>query len=143
MDEIMIGLEEREDGLVLVRLRGPGKVTTLSRKMLEALKEMVSHLEKLPTARAAVFLGDKASGFMAGANLKELLAAWDEARDRSALGKMAEEVVGRCQSIFNRIEGLPYPTLAAIHGACLGGGFEFALAWRIGRTNPTFQAPPM
>jgi 3-hydroxyacyl-CoA dehydrogenase/enoyl-CoA hydratase/3-hydroxybutyryl-CoA epimerase len=128
MDETYIRLEEREDGLVLVRLRGPGKVTTLSRKMLGCLEEMVSHLEKLPTARAAIFLGDKPSGFLAGADLKELLEAWDEAKDPEALGKMAEEVVGRCQSIFNRLEGLPYPTLAAIHGACLGGGYEFALA---------------
>lgn len=128
MDETYIGLEERKDGLVLVRLRGPGKVTTLSRKMLEALEEMVGQLEKLATARAAIFLGDKPLGFMAGADLKELLAAWDECDDEAALRASAEEAVGQCQSIFNRIEKLPYPTVAAIHGACLGGGYEFALA---------------
>ncbi len=128
MDEEYVGLEELEDGIVLVHLRGPKEVTTLSRKMLEALEQMVSALEKKSSTKAVVFLGSKKTGFMAGADLKELLEAWDEAEDEKALAKMAEEAVGQCQRIFDRIAALPCMTVAAIHGACLGGGYEFALA---------------
>lgn len=124
-----VELETLEDGIALIWLYGDPtkKVTTLSEKMLEELEGLLTRLEKMPTTRAAIFLGRRSSGFMAGADLEELLAAW-EGKTRDEIRGLAVEASGRLQDIYNRVEKLPYPTIAAIHGACLGGGFELALA---------------
>lgn len=128
MNPEYVALEELEGGFYLVKLRGAEKVTTLSNEMLEALEQLATALEKKPTTRAAIFIGDKPTGFMAGADLKQLVAAWEDADGPEAVKALAIEAAGRCQRIFDRIAGLPFPTVAAIHGACLGGGYELALA---------------
>ncbi len=66
-----------------------------------------------------VFLSAKPSVFVAGADLKGL---------GSARGESLRGLVERGQRLFSEIAGLPMPTVAAIHGACLGGGLELALA---------------
>jgi 3-hydroxyacyl-CoA dehydrogenase/enoyl-CoA hydratase/3-hydroxybutyryl-CoA epimerase len=64
--------------------------------------------------------GAKPSGFLAGADLHEFtrIANTEEARSLSARG----------QELFNKLEGMPMPTMAVVHGPCLGGGLEMALA---------------
>ena len=49
------------------------------------------------------------------------------------------EISRRGQQLFDRIERLPMPTVAVIHGPCLGGGLEFALAcqYRVARDDET------
>lgn len=69
-----------------------------------------------------VFRSSKPSGFLAGADIHRL----QEISSRED----AEWVLQQGQNLFNEIEGLPIPTLAVIHGPCLGGGLEFALACR-------------
>jgi 3-hydroxyacyl-CoA dehydrogenase/enoyl-CoA hydratase/3-hydroxybutyryl-CoA epimerase len=72
----------------------------------------------------------KPEGFIAGADVGEF--------DRLADPAQAEQHIRRVHTLLARIEDLPIPTLALIHGVCLGGGLELALAcrYRIASDDP-------
>jgi len=97
------------------------KVNTLSSRFFDWFEGIVGDLEREPPA-ALVIVSGKADGFVAGADLEELLQVGDQAAVLAMLG--------RGHDLMQRIAGLPFPTVAAIHGACLGGGLELALACR-------------
>ncbi|MEP2775715.1 MAG: 3-hydroxyacyl-CoA dehydrogenase NAD-binding domain-containing protein [Luteolibacter sp.] len=91
------------------------------------LKELSGKLDELatqPEVKGLLIRSAKPDIFIAGADLKELSTARN--------GKL-DDLIATGQTLFNRIADLPYPTVAAIHGACVGGGYELALAcdWRV------------
>jgi len=94
---------------------------TLSQDVLAALDAVLDELEADPPA-GLVFRSGKENGFIAGADIEEFRGLTDIPR--------VEELVRRGHAIVDRIERLPYPTVALIHGFCLGGGLELALACR-------------
>ncbi|HEU5174015.1 MAG TPA: fatty acid oxidation complex subunit alpha FadJ [Gemmatimonadaceae bacterium] len=81
-------------------------------------------------ARGIVLMSGKPDSFIAGADIEQLLGV------RSA--PEAERISRTGHAFFERLEKSPVPVLAAIHGACLGGGLELALAcaWRIATDHP-------
>jgi 3-hydroxyacyl-CoA dehydrogenase/enoyl-CoA hydratase/3-hydroxybutyryl-CoA epimerase len=88
-----------------------------------ALIELNNHLDYIagnPTLKGVILTSAKKSIFIAGADLTTLSRAKspEELRPLIELG----------QSVFNRLVALGLPTVAAIHGACVGGGYEIALA---------------
>lgn len=115
-------IDQDNDGIVWLHLDKPdSQANVLSQDVLRELRDIISDLEKQPP-RGVVFISDKDSGFIAGADIKEfpLIKTEEQAREALNLG----------HSICNSIENLPCPTVAAIHGFCLGGGMELALACR-------------
>jgi 3-hydroxyacyl-CoA dehydrogenase/enoyl-CoA hydratase/3-hydroxybutyryl-CoA epimerase len=111
-----------EDGIAWLRLDDPGKkVNTLSTRLFEWFERQIASLERERPEGLVIYSG-KPDGFVAGADLEELLAV----ADKESVIAMLE----RGHDLMERLAGLPFPTVAAIHGACLGGGLELALACR-------------
>lgn len=115
--------ERGEDGVLLLTLDVPGeKVNTLSKGMLAGFLELLGDVERDPAVRAVVLCSGKPDSFVAGAEIEEFRRL-RSAEEASALSRAA-------QAAFDRLAGLRVPVVAAIHGACLGGGTELALACR-------------
>lgn len=91
---------------------------------IEALEELDQVLEQIETdiPTGLVILSDKKSGFLVGADISN----FRNTTDRDTIEQHITEV----HRIFQRLEDLKTPTLALIHGFCLGGGLELALACR-------------
>lgn len=102
----------------------PGtSVNVLGRDTIAELEGLVFRFEDLIASgelAGIVISSAKDNGFIAGADISE----FDAMSDPSVL----PEALKRTHALFARIERLPAPTVAAIHGFCLGGGFELALA---------------
>jgi 3-hydroxyacyl-CoA dehydrogenase/enoyl-CoA hydratase/3-hydroxybutyryl-CoA epimerase len=114
--------ERDGEGIAWLILDRPGSSTNvLSSEVLKELAALLDELERSPPA-GLIVISAKASGFIAGADIKEFTSL------TSAEG--AYQLIHAGQQVIGRIEALPCPSVAAIHGFALGGGFELALACR-------------
>jgi 3-hydroxyacyl-CoA dehydrogenase / enoyl-CoA hydratase / 3-hydroxybutyryl-CoA epimerase len=114
---------EISDGIAVVTLDVPGApVNTISRAVRDECAACFDALAGDAAVRAVAFLSGKPDGFIAGANIEEFLA-FTSAPDAERLATGGQELV-------ERVARFPKPVVAGIHGACLGGGLEFALACR-------------
>lgn len=107
---------------------------TLSTPVFREFQEMLAIIEKMqPTA--LVFRSAKPKSFIVGAEISEFV---DMTVDSEVKATLQEAL-----SVMDRVEKLPYPTIAAIHGHCLGGGLEFVLAceYRICTDDARFGFP--
>ena len=115
-------LDRDSDAVVWLTLDKPGtSANVLSSTVLKELDALIEPLARNPP-RAVVVISGKKSGFVAGADIKEFTSITN-----------AEEgyrLIHAGQEVMNRLEALPCPTVAAIHGFALGGGLELALACR-------------
>src|SRR5215210_8890813 len=125
---------QNENGVAVITFDLPGepvnKLTAAVRVELEAL---LIGLRDEPGTRAVVLISGKADNFIAGADIEEFtaLTSQDQAARLSFEG----------QETVSRVETFHKPIVAAIHGACLGGGLELALAchYRIASDHPKTQ----
>ena len=97
---------------------------------LDELNEHLDTVEKDASLRGLIIASAKKSIFVAGADLKTLLEA-------AKTGEM-RGFIERGQQVFNRLADLKIPTVADIHGASAGGGYEVALAcdYRVASDDP-------
>ena len=87
---------------------------------INTLEQHLDTLEREAGLDGLILISAKPSIFIAGADI----GSFDAHADESVI----RDLVRRGQQMFHRIAKLPYPSVAAIHGACLGGGCELALA---------------
>jgi len=115
-------MERDADGIAWLALDKPGTSTNvLSSGVLVELGVLIDTLgANLP--RAVVVSSAKRNGFIAGADIREF-TAFKSSDDAFTLIRAG-------QAVFDRLEALPCPTIAAMHGFALGGGLELALACR-------------
>ena len=110
------------EGICWLHLDKKGSSTNvLSAEILDELDTIIADIEKSPP-KGVVILSDKENGFIAGADVTEFTRFETEQDALTAIRK--------AHGILNRIENLACPTVALIHGFCLGGGMELALACR-------------
>uniref|UniRef100_A0A3Q3FSI7 enoyl-CoA hydratase n=1 Tax=Labrus bergylta TaxID=56723 RepID=A0A3Q3FSI7_9LABR len=112
---------ELKDDVAVVRLHDPtAKVNTLSSQMQSDLKEVMGEIWSNKSVKSAVFISSKPGCFIAGADINMIQSC----QSSEEAARLSQEG----QKMFEQIEKSPIPIVAAIHGSCLGGGLEFAIA---------------
>ncbi|HXE56825.1 MAG TPA: fatty acid oxidation complex subunit alpha FadJ [Gemmatimonadales bacterium] len=123
-----------ENGVAVLTLDLPGEpVNKLTAGVKRELEEAFARLRGDPAVRAVVLISGKPDIFIAGADIDEFTRLRGQAE--------AEELSREGQAMLQRVEDYPKPVVAAIHGACLGGGLELALAchYRVATDHPKTQ----
>ena len=103
----------------LVLDKADSAVNVLGSAVLTELEQILDHLES-SSPSALMISSAKAAGFLAGADISEF--------QNLKTQEQVIEMLQRGQNLFLRIERLKCPTVALVHGHCLGGGMELALA---------------
>lgn len=120
-----IRLDVRDDGIAVLTFDRPNSPANIfDEATLEALDSRIDEISELPIATGVILLSAKNSIFIAGADLDAL---------QNASTEELRSLISKGQTTFQKLADLNIPTVAAIHGACLGGGLEVALAcdWRV------------
>ncbi len=107
----------REDAVITVRIDREDKLGALSSGLVAALGEILRQVRCDPGVRVLVLTGT-GRGFVAGADVTEYHGVTQERFD---------EYQRRSRAVFDDLERLPQPTIAAVNGYAFGGGFELAL----------------
>jgi enoyl-CoA hydratase len=115
-------LFEEANNIAVVTINRPDKLNALNNETLIELNQLLNFIQESKTISVVVITGSGEKAFVAGADIKEL-AKLDK--------KSGEEFSLFGQLVFNKIENLNKPVIAAINGFALGGGCELALACHI------------
>jgi 3-hydroxyacyl-CoA dehydrogenase/enoyl-CoA hydratase/3-hydroxybutyryl-CoA epimerase len=116
-----VHLSVRDDDICVLTFDRPGSAANLfDRITLEELRQALDWVAGQPQIKGLVLASAKRSIFIAGADLKMLTG--------DAPSEAVREVVEAGQDVMNYLAALPIPTVAAIHGAAVGGGYELCLA---------------
>jgi 3-hydroxyacyl-CoA dehydrogenase/enoyl-CoA hydratase/3-hydroxybutyryl-CoA epimerase len=114
-------LNVRLDNVAVVTIDVPDeKMNTLKAEFGVQVRGILKQIRENKAIRGVVFISGKPDNFIAGADINMI------ARAKNA--QEAEDLARQGQQIMAEIYSLPIPAIAAIHGACLGGGLELALA---------------
>jgi enoyl-CoA hydratase len=127
-------LLQDDSGAAVLTLNRPKKLNALNNRVLDELSEAVGAIKTNDNIQGIIITGAGEKAFVAGADIKELLEL-DEQSGRKASQKG--------QQIFQSIEDLRKPVIAAVEGYALGGGAELAMAchMRIASPNSMFGLP--
>jgi len=123
MEVSMLAFNYRIDkeGVAILTFDVPGdKVNKLTMRVMEELDNLLEELAGKREIQALVFRSGKESNFIVGADIAEIKGITDK--------EAGERLSRKGQIVLQKLEALPFATVAAIHGPCMGGGLELALA---------------
>lgn len=114
-------LQIRDDlvGVITMDIAGES-MNVLKAAFADEISVLLSEIKANSQLKGLVFISGKPDSFIAGADIS-MLDGCKTAEEAQAIGRMG-------QQMFDQLEQLPIPLVAAIHGPCLGGGLELALA---------------
>ncbi|MFD2972652.1 enoyl-CoA hydratase [Peribacillus deserti] len=114
-----INLQITENGAAFITLNRPEAANALSLELLRDLGDTLTKIGLNNDVRAVILTGAGEKAFCAGADLKE----------RAGMSPVeVKQTVSLIGETVRKLENLPQPVIAAINGACFGGGLELALA---------------
>jgi 3-hydroxyacyl-CoA dehydrogenase/enoyl-CoA hydratase/3-hydroxybutyryl-CoA epimerase len=124
-------VEKDSQNVAIVTINRQGEEMNLfSQDVLQELEKIATRLSDDSELEGVVFISGKEGNFVAGADINQI-----------ASFKTSESATEGCramQEVLQKVADLQVPTVAAINGACLGGGLEFALScdWRVVTNDP-------
>ena len=129
---IKLSWDKKDSNVAIVTISNPSKANAISLQMLQDLEGVV---EELGSSRAIVLTGDGKKHFSAGADINSWAPMTPE--------QFARDWIRYGMSVFDELSALPGCVVAAIQGACMGGGLELALRAdvRLCSTSARFAFP--
>lgn len=124
-----------EDKIGLITINRPKALNALNKETIEELSNAFGELETNKDIRVIILTGSGEKAFVAGADIKEF---------KDFDGKKGQQLAQVGQTIlFNKIENLKKPVIAAVNGYALGGGLELAMSchFRIASDNALLGLP--
>ena len=127
-------LVERESGVAVLTVQRPQRLNALDASTLDEIRQAVLDFQQDESVRCVVMTGGGDKAFVAGADINEIARESPEGARQRAL---------RGQHVFDLIESLGKPVIAAVNGFALGGGCELAMACtlRIAADTARFGLP--
>lgn len=127
-------LERDNYGIAAVTINRPDKLNALNAKVLDELSDAFERIRKDKDVSAVIITGAGEKAFVAGADIEEL---------RGLNGSSEQKTSRKGQEIFQMIENIRKPVVAAVNGYALGGGAELALAChlRVAGSSAVFGFP--
>lgn len=128
-------LVEKSDLIATVTINRPSKLNALNKQTIQELHQAFTELQSDTEVRAIIITGSGEKAFVAGADISEFADFDDE--QGAALAATGHEL------LFNFIENLTKPVIAAVNGFALGGGLELAMSchFRIASDNARMGLP--
>jgi enoyl-CoA hydratase len=108
------------DAVLRITINRPEQLNALNKATIDELHHALNNADVNPDVRAIILTGSGSKAFVAGADIKEFASfSVEEGENLSQLGH---------ELLFNRIEHLSKPVIAAVNGFALGGGLELAMS---------------
>ncbi len=112
-----------ENGIGQITINRPTKLNALNKATIHELSQAFKHLEANPKVNVIILTGEGQKAFVAGADISEFAHfSSEEGAQLAAIGQ---------ETLFDLVENLKTPVIAAINGFALGGGLELAMSCHI------------
>jgi enoyl-CoA hydratase len=116
-------ISTKKEGISYITINRPKQLNALNRQTIEELSKAISISDNDDTVRCIILTGADTKAFVAGADIKEF-ASYDTTSGQE-LSRNGQEI------LFDLLENLSTPSIAAVNGFALGGGLELAMACHI------------
>ncbi|GAA4966926.1 enoyl-CoA hydratase/isomerase family protein [Algibacter aquimarinus] len=128
-------ISEENNGITTITINRPKKLNALNRETIEELHEAFHDANEDTNTKVIILTGSGEKAFVAGADISEF--ADFDVNEGTALAAKGQEL------LFDFVENLPTPVIAAVNGFALGGGLELAMAchFRIASDNAKMGLP--